>query len=710
MNKTSFFRREYGYGLLAVAWCAIGAFLIWSLVAAPGCGKDRWNILVISMDTTRADRIRCYGYDWVETPGLNSLARDGILFERAYSHIPLTLPAHTSIFTGMVPTYHGVIDNGGYQVPEDVTTLAEVLKEAGYQTSAFISAAVLKKEFNLDQGFDYWNEEDIEPQEELSALVAERPADKVTDDALEWLEKNRQKNFFMWVHYYDPHATYDPPSVYAELYESDYDGEIAFMDSEIKRLLGQMKEYGLYDKTMIIAVGDHGEGLGEHDEQTHATFIYETTQHIPLIMTIPGFQEAGKRIRTLASHMDLMPTVLDFLGLEMPADMNGKSLKEIIELPAGEVIDRYVFLESKHSLLHYGWSPLSAIVGPRYKYIKAPTPEFYDLRNDPDESRNLYREDKKPVTNYKNRLNEFEDKWKEGLKQENPDLSPALEQQLAALGYATSRFKGDPEKAKEKDPKDYVDLMPKLSALNQTQSKDNYRATLRLAKEILERDPENPRALRHRAEALLGVGRFQDSIEATKELMEQEGESAPAYVKIAIAYLRLGVNARQDGDIEGSNGYYRQARETCKKAMEVNERYPITYYYLGRIALALGEHDKALTYFQKDQIAESEYGHVGMALLYEAQQRPALAEAEFEMAKKLAGEHSGVFWQEWGMYLMRQGREDEALEYLEKAVEGDASVEKQGIIQKALEKAREAKGETGEESGSTTGDKDSADE
>jgi len=673
-------------------WCAIAGVLVWSLVAAPGCGSDKWNILVITMDTTRADRLRCYGYDWVETPGLNELARDGILFERAYSHIPLTLPAHTSIFTGMVPTYHGVIDNGSNRVPAEAETLAEVLKEAGYRTAAIISAAVLKKEFKLDQGFDYWNEEGIEPQDELSTLVADRPANEVTDDALEWLEDNKDRPFFMWVHYYDPHAAYSPPSPYDELYQRDYDGEIAFMDSQIMRLVGQIKEYGIYNKTMIIAMGDHGEGLGEHNEQTHATFIYETTQHVPLIMTIPGSEKRGERIKSLASQMDIMPTVLDYLGIKQPDGINGQSLKEIINTPAEQLEDRYIFLESKHAFLHYGWAPLSGIVGPRYKYIKAPRPELYDLQEDPGELNNIFEESPKSE-NLKNELNDFEKKWQKGLKEENPDLSPALEAQLAALGYFSSQFKGDPEKAKEKDPKDYIDLMPKLSALNQTEKKDNYQRTLKLCNDILERDPENPRALRHRAEALLGLGRHEESIAAYKKLMKHQEESAPSYVKIAVNYIRMGVKVRRDGDIEGSNDLYRKARSACEKAIEANPRFPLSYYYLGRIALALNEYDKAMEYFQQDQIADSEYGHVGMALLYEAQQRPALAEAEFEMAEKLSGEHSGVFWQEYAMYLIRHGRADEALEYLQKATGGDASLENQGVIKEALEKARAAKGE-----------------
>ncbi len=690
------FIRKSGSGItgaLLVVWCVGGAALLWSLAAGTGCERSsRLNVLLLTLDTTRADHIRCYGHNMVETPALNRLAREGVLFERAYSHVPLTLPAHTSILSGTVPLYHGVADNGGYRVPPKLETMAEVLKEAGYNTAAFISAAVLKKVFNLDQGFDHWDEEDIEPQVERSALVAERKADVVTDASLEWLDENTRKPFFLWVHYYDPHAQYEPPESYRALYRNLYDAEIAFMDAQIKRVINKLIEAGIYDNTLIIAVGDHGEGLGDHEERTHATFIYESTQHVPLIMRIPGVKDPGRRIKTVASQMDIMPTVLDYLGIERtPNEVEGKSLRSIIEAnPHPSGVERFAFLESKWAFLHYNWSPLAGIVGENYKYIKAPTPELYDLEEDPGELHNIAEEEKKIAAQLRSRLEEMENRYgKARLDTMEADVSPELQKQLEALGYIVGSHKGDPEKALEKDPKDYKDVMQLLMNANSALAASKFKNLLEMSEKALEKDPENPQALQNRADALFGLGRNQEALEAYRHYFDTIEETHVGYNKIGSVYIRMGGIARSEKDFETAQAEYRKAIEAFEKSLELRERNPFAHYYIGRIYLDLGEMEKAREKFAHPTITNNELGHLGMAAYYRRLQRPGLAEAEFKRAEELIEDESVLYMQEYAQFLMSQEKYSEVVELLEDAIEEQPSLENEPALMKALNEARE---------------------
>jgi len=684
--------------LMVTAWAACAAALLASAFSSYGCaGKKGMNVLLITLDTTRADHLRCYGYDRIETPNLNRLARDGVLFERAYSHIPLTLPAHTSILSGTVPTHHGVADNGSDRVPDDLITMAEILKDHGYNTSAFISAAVLNKVWNLDQGFDHWDEEDITPQaEDRTPLVSDRKADVVTKAATEWLRENSKKKFFMWVHYYDPHAQYDPPQIYKDLYASLYDGEIAFMDQEIGSLLDTVDELGLRRNTVVIAVGDHGESLGQHNEQTHAVFIYEATQHVPLIMRIPGLQDLGIRIKTVVSQKDLLPTVLDYLQIEIPPQVTGESLRPMIESGSGPR-QRFAFLESRYSFLHYNWAPLTSLVGQRYKYIKAPKPELYDLTKDPLELDNIAEKEPKTAAQMKARLEKLEQKYgRLQMETQEAEVTPEMRRQLEALGYVAGNQHGDLEKALEKDPKDYTDILPYLMRTNQAWIDKDYQKLIELTNAILEKDPENPIGLMHKADALFGLGKTDEAVETWHTYFDEIEETYQGHLRLGTIQILRSSLARNEGNLDKAKEELEKAVEHYQKVVELNDRNPFGHYYLGRIYIEFGELEKAQQHFKHRSVADNELGHTGMAVLYSRTGRPGLAEAEFERAKDISDEPSVVFWQEYAQFLMKQKKFKETVEALEKALEDSPVLKNEPALMRALEKAREKAGTEGE--------------
>src|SRR5271165_6122954 len=296
-----------------------------TLAAAQSAPKI--NVVVITIDTLRADHLGCYGYSQIHTPNIDALAAEGTRFERAYTVVPVTLPSHTVIFTGTYPMLSGMHDFSANKLSPQQPTLASVLKQHGYATGAVIGAAVLDSRFGLNQGFDfYYDHFDFSRLEESNLDEMERPGNVVADLALDWLGKNSQKNFFLWVHLYDPHFPYNPPEPYKHEYAAQpYDGEIAFADEQVGRVVRYLKEKGIYQNTVIVLCGDHGESLGEHGEKTHGFFIYNATMHVPLIIRLP--ENAGARtVSDPVSLVDLMPTVLRAVGLETPPQVQGRSL------------------------------------------------------------------------------------------------------------------------------------------------------------------------------------------------------------------------------------------------------------------------------------------------------------------------------------------------------------------------------------------------
>ena len=409
-----------------------------ALAVSPGAAQG-FNVVLFTLDTLRADYLRCYGRQSVETPNLDAMAAGGVRCADAVTAVPLTLPAHCTILTGNYPPRHGVRTNGAYRLPPEQVTLAERLKEAGYATAAFISAFVLDGRFGTSQGFDVYRDE-IDPHYRSAGQardIPQQPGNVVTDAALAWLDTHQRtannRPFFMWVHLFDPHAPYEPPEPFATRYATDlYGGEVAFTDQQVGRLIERLRELKLLDRTVIVAVGDHGEGLGEHGEETHSILIYEATMWVPLIFYCPGVLPAGVVLddRVVATA-DIMPTVLDLLGLP-PGSCDGLSL-----LRAGTPAQRVAYLESL-APRERGWSPLRGLRRHRDKYIEAPKPEYYDLAADPREQQNLFAETG-PAGELRDQLAALLANFP--TEQKNAQFTPDAEalSKLAALGYVGGR-------------------------------------------------------------------------------------------------------------------------------------------------------------------------------------------------------------------------------------------------------------------------------
>lgn len=353
------------------------------ILIASSKGKDL-NVLLISIDTIRPDRLSCYSRKYLETPRIDALAARGALFERAFAHNPLTLPSHANILLGTTPLHHGIHENSKSVLDEDFFTLAEFLKEKGYATGAFIGAFPLDSRFGLDRGFDFYD--DSYPTKSPYTFVhTERKAGEVIRASLDWLDMQNSK-WFCFVHIWDPHAPYLPPEPFIEKYKDDpYSGEVAYVDSELGRLFDYLMDKNLMGNTLIVLTGDHGEALGEHGEFTHGYFAYNSTLWVPLIFAGPGIKPV--RIDDSVCHIDIFPTICDVLETEKPFFLQGVSLCPLMR--GGKIKKRAIYFESLDPYYNRGWAPLRGFLEGKKKFMDSPLPEYYDLENDFYEENNL---------------------------------------------------------------------------------------------------------------------------------------------------------------------------------------------------------------------------------------------------------------------------------------------------------------------------------
>lgn len=412
-----------------------------------GCGKpSQPSVLLLTIDTLRADRLGCYGREQAHTPNLDALAQTGVLFENAYTPVPITLPSHTSILTGMWPGTHGVRDNGYYQAGPELETAAELFRAADYSTGAFIASFPLYAQFGLDQGFDIYGHPDNPMQENRGDMLEERRGAEVVEEALQYVSRlPRQKPLFLWVHLFDPHAPYAAPEEFAlPAPNDDYQAEIAYVDHCFATLRDGLKQHGKWDDTLVVVVADHGEGLGEKIEPTHAYLLYEGTLRVPLILSGPGLPQA-QRVPGVVSTLDILPTLTELCGLETPRAVQGRSLLGSMRADA-EV--QTLFMETLYPPLHNAWSELHAVRKDDYKYIEAPraalpNAELYNLKLDPLESTNLRASEPQRVLELQTLLRQHID------AQAAPRDVGALEQSdfelLSALGYSGEAQPGNLE-------------------------------------------------------------------------------------------------------------------------------------------------------------------------------------------------------------------------------------------------------------------------
>ena len=502
--------------ILAICW----AFTL-PAVAQPTSAPD---IFLVTIDTLRADHVHCYGYDAIQTPAIDSLAKDGVRFAQAFTPSPITNTSHTTILTGLLPGKHGVTD---FAVPlaENHATMAELLKAKGYKTAAFIGAVILDSKSlapGLGRGFDYYDNFPEHSQEKARWGRVERRGMDVVQRAQKWLAAHPAGPHFVWIHLYDPHDPYEPPPPFSETYKGRlYDGEIAYADSALEKFLALLKQRGWYRNSVIVLVGDHGEGLGEHREETHGIFLYDATTHVPLLIKAPGSQAVGKTVEAQVRTTDILPTVLQFVKIPSPKELDGEALQNYWE--KSETTDRVAFGETDYPL-RFGWAPLRSVRTEGFKFIEAPRPELYDLRADPKESSNKYTTSDTTAKKLQAEVEEMRAKMP-GRPGEAASAGP--DEKLKALGYAGQ---GGPsaQRAALPDPKDKIEEQNLLHTA-MLASEDGRMAEAQSALEkTLQLDPKSPTALRQLGEIELKNGDYAKAAGHLKAAREVRPDDATA--------------------------------------------------------------------------------------------------------------------------------------------------------------------------------------
>ena len=621
--------------LLATLWIA-GLLLVPTLWAT---AKSQPNVVIITIDTLRADHLGCYGYKQIRTPNIDALAAESARFERAYTPVPVTLPAHTAIFTGTYPTLSGMHDFSGNKLNATQPTLASVLKEQGYVTGAVVGSAVLDSRFGLNRGFDfYYDHFDFSRLQESNLEEMERPGNVVADVTLDWLSKNHAVKFFLWMHLYDPHYPYRPPAPFSEQYrDRPYDGEIAFADEQVGRLIAYLKANDLYRNTLIVLTGDHGESLGEHGEKTHGFFIYNATLHVPVIVHLPGTTVA-RAVPDLANLADLMPTVLRALKLEVPAQVQGRSLLPLLAttpVDAGKSEDLYA--ETFLPRLHFNWSELRAVETEKYHFIEAPKPELYDLTADPGETRNLYADKKAVSGELQARLSGMVRQYSADHElAEKTGLDPALMERLKSLGYAGFSG-GSSSTATDKslpDPKDRIQVYELISDAIAESQHGEYQASTDKLNAALKTEPTSVPV-----HYLLGLNyyRLHEFTKAVEEF-QRVLQLSPDY---ELATFQLGLAYARTGDFD-------RAIEMLKRALELDGTNFSAAYNLGAAYLKKQKIPEAAAAFRQSITIYPEYaaGHraLGELLLYQGQADESLAELRLavELDPRDPGSHAAL--------------------------------------------------------------------
>lgn len=494
-----------------------------------------YSLLLVTLDTTRPDRLGCYGNDEIRTPVMDSLARDGVIFSNAVATTPTTLPSHASIMTGLYPHHHGSRANGLFPLSTAETTLAEVLSASGYATAAMVSTFVLDSKFGLDQGFDLYDDET--PSKNRLSGAYERRGDRTTDRAIRWLRETRADPFFLWVHYYDPHAPYQLPNSVAKATQyNPYDGEIAFVDEQLGRLLEVLEDLESAEETLVVVVADHGEGLGDHGEFSHGVLIHDATLRIPLIMRAGRRLGGGVHIRRRVSQVDLVPTLLSLLGIPRPEGLDGVDLSRRAE--GG----RAIFAETIHALAKFGWAPLIAVYQGDHKLIRGPNPELYDLSEDPLELHNLYHANRMQASTMNGELMRFFGRELDAVLTLQAPLMMNAEDRLGlqALGYAVE-IDGTFASAESRlDPKEMLPVLNEVEALAIESSRQPGRETLARLETIAREWPDYAPTFRLLARLYLEQGRLPEAERASRQAIRLAPGDSSAIVVLAQALIRSG--------------------------------------------------------------------------------------------------------------------------------------------------------------------------
>jgi arylsulfatase A-like enzyme/Tfp pilus assembly protein PilF len=598
-------------------------FLLFGVQSRPAT-QPILDVVLITIDTLRADHLGCYGHASTQSPNIDELARAGTRFTQAYTPVPITLPAHTALMTGQFPLATGVHDFSGNRLPLNTATVAKILHDKGYATAAFLGSAVLDSRFGLNQGFDtYFDHFDLRALEEVHLDAVERRGDHVTDEALKWVNLSSQRPMFLWVHLYDPHAPYNPPEPYASRYRlRPYDGEIAFADAQVGRLLDSLRQRGLFEKSLIVLASDHGESLGEHGEKTHGFFVYNSTLHVPLIVKMPG--ATPRTVGDEVSLVDVMPTLLQALAIPIPPSVQGRSLLgEVLGRPADKTSNLYA--ESYPPLLHFGWNLLRSLQWRGLKYVETTRPELYDTRDDPEELHNLYSARQALAQEMSARLHALVRRYAPATAAaaEKEFTDPALAEALRSLGYVAVSA-ADLTDASGKalpDPKDRIQVYELVSA----------------------------------AMADSQHGRAQDSLHKLQEAAKTEPNSLTIHLLMAHDYYRLSD--------------FTHAAQHFQSALQLNPKNTVAAYYLGLCRLEAGDLEGAENQFQSAlKLDPANFSAAfNLGVVYSRQHRIDAAIEAFQRAVAILPDYADAHEALGELYLYLN-RTTEAVRELERAV------------------------------------------
>jgi arylsulfatase A-like enzyme len=677
-----------------------------ALIALAGCARaPRFNLLFVTFDTTRADHIGCYGHAAARTPTVDRLAREGVRFARAYTAVPITLPSHSTMFTGKYPPRTGVRDNGMFVLPAEQTTLAEVLKARGYATAAAIGGFPLLRKFGLDQGFDLYDDRLEVEYEDAQARRAvrksrlyfdERRAGRVNEAVRDWLERNASRPFFLWVHYFDAHQPQEPPPPYDQLFaNAPYDGEIAYADESLGGLIAHLERLGAYERTLVVFLSDHGEGLGEHRELTHSYLLYDTTLRVPLIVRLPGgVPGRGQVVEQRVGTVDVMPTILDLLGLPARNDLDGQSLRGLFDRAYPRPRPAELYAETLSPRLSQGWSEMRAVILGDHKYVHGARPEMFDLGADPAELRNRVSEEPERAQHLRRGLEGFLKAHASRSVSATVEVDAETRERLEALGYlgAGGAQAGTIVEALHEGGTPPQDRVEDVSAM--TRAKNLLLGGLPLdalqaIRRLLQLDPDNAYYLEIQAYAQAQLGLLDDALGSLKRIGGQ-GKRArfPEDLQVQIGYRLHGQGRRERGlqliresqerkpraetsyllsVLLRQDGQAEAGRQALKQALELDPQHAPALVDLGIQRAEEGDLDAASDLFLhalrvRPYYARAHYNY-GTFQLQASEPEPALS--SFERAIELDADYLPPYYA--AAVLARElGRTDRSRELVER--------------------------------------------
>ncbi len=656
------------------------------------------NVILITVDTLRADHLEAYGYAKGKTPTIAELAKEGVTFESVIVQTPITLPSHATILTGTYPIYHGVQDVVG-RLRDGVPTLAEWFKQKGYVTGAFVGSSVLAAPFGLNRGFETYNDR-FHPQglRQIDFDRLERRAGDVIEPALQWVEKNRWRPFFLWIHLYDPHDPYTPPEPFAtEFKEHPYDGEIAYVDSALAKFFQTLKQQKLYDSSLIVFTSDHGESLGEHREAYHGYFIYDASLRVPLIFKLSAVQAKGQpwknaRVPNQVRSVDIAPTVVQLLGEKAPPWMQGEGLLAIM---AGKRpnADLPAYAETHYPRIHFGWSPLFGYSTPNYKFVEAPIAELYDLKKDPRELKNIFSENKALAGRMKEDLHALQRRFagNPGRPGNSGESDPEMMERLKSLGYVAFSAGNTGTTAQQlPDPKEKISTYNQLNRAIAVSRRGQVRVAIEMLQQVAQQEPKMPVVHFLLGSEYFTLGHYLKAAEQFAETLQYNPQSNVARFQLARAYSQSGLADKAEQTLReilsqeprhfaarhllatllGKKGLFEEAVSEELKALEGRPDYADGYNNLGSYYFQLGKMDRAVDSYRKAvELAPNNptaFTNLSLAYLKQGHYDQALEQAR--AASQLDPQSSLAHYYQGQAYLGK-GMKEEARAAFRKAVE-----------------------------------------